>query len=89
MTAQKAKKSIDQLTNQLDSLSTSIQTLLSNPGSNPVQVAGTLAQVGSDVGKAVSSVQSTATSLKGLKPKGALKQAFQTEPSCTKLKKSL
>lgn len=86
---QKAKKQIDSLTSQLESLSTSIQTLLSNPGSNPVQVAGTLAQVGSDVGKAVSDVQDTATSLKGLKPKGALKQAFQTEPSCTKLKSSL
>ena len=65
------------------------ETLLSNPGSNPVQVAGTLAQVGSDIGKATSAVKSTATSLKGLKPKGALRQAFQTAPSCTKLKGSL
>ncbi len=86
---QKAKKQIDQLTDELDSLSTSIQTLLSNPGSNPVQVAGTLAQVGSDVGKAVSEVQDTATALKGLKPNGALRNAFKTEPSCKQLKRSV
>jgi len=83
----KAKKQIDSLTSQLDSLSQSIQKLLSNPGSNPIQIAGTLAQVGADVGKAVSDVQDTATALKGLKPNGALKNAFQTEPACTKLKK--
>jgi hypothetical protein len=85
----KAKKQIDQLTDQLDSLSQSIQEALSDPGSNPVQIAGTLAQVGSDVGKAVSEVQSTATALKGLKPNGALKQAFKTEPACKQLKKRL
>lgn len=82
----KAKKQIDSLTSQLDSLSSSIESLLSNPGSNPIAVAGTLAQVGTDVGKAVSDVQDTATALKGLKPNGALKKAFQTEPSCTQLK---
>jgi len=82
----KAKKQIDTLTSQLDSLSQSIQSLLSNPGSNPIAIAGTLAQVGSDVGQAVSDVQDTATALKGLKPNGALRKAFQTEPSCTQLK---
>lgn len=83
---QKAKKQIDSLTSQLESLSQSIQKLLSDPGSNPVAIAGTLAQVGSDVGQAVSDVQDTATALKGLKPNGALKKAFQTEPACTQLK---
>lgn len=85
----KAKKQIDSLTSQLDSLSQSIQKLLSNPGSNPVSIAGTLAQVGSDVGKAVNEVQDTATALKGLKPNGALKKAFKNEPSCTQLKNRL
>lgn len=85
----KAKKQIDALTDQLDELGTSIQTLLNDPGSNPVQIAGTLAQVGSDVGKAVSEVQDTATALKGLRPNGALRKAFQTEPSCTSLKQRL
>lgn len=83
----KAKKQVDALTSQLDSLNQSIQKLLTNPGSNPIQIAGTLAQVGSDVGQAVSDVQDTATSLKGLKPKGALRNAFKTEPACTQLKK--
>ena len=82
----KAKKQIDSLTSQLESVSSSIQQLLNDPGSNPIAIAGTLAQVGSDVGKAVSDVQDTATALKGLKPNGALKKAFQTEPSCTQLK---
>jgi hypothetical protein len=85
----KAKKQVDQLTDQLDSLSKSIQQLLGNPGSNPVQIAGTLAQVGADVGKAATEVKSTATALKGLKPNGALRQAFKTEPSCTQLAKRL
>ena len=82
----KAKKQIDSLTSQLESVSSSIQQLLNDPGSNPIAIAGTLAQVGSDVGKAVSDVQDTATAIKGLKPNGALKKAFQTEPSCTQLK---
>lgn len=85
----KAQKQIDALTSELDALSQSIQQLLGNPGSNPIAIAGTLAQVGSDVGKAVNEVQSTATALKGLKPNGALRKAFQTEPSCTQLKKRL
>ena len=85
----KAKKQVDALTDQLDELGTSIQTLLSDPGSNPVQIAGTLAQVGADVGKAVSEVQDTATALKGLRPNGALRKAFQTEPACTTLKQRL
>jgi len=86
---QKAKKQIDKLTNQLEDLSQSIQSALSDPGSNPVQIAGTLAQVGSDVGKAVSEVQDTATTLKGLRPNGALRNAFKSEPSCKQLKQDL
>jgi hypothetical protein len=85
----KAKNSIDDLTNELQGVSDSIQAALANPGSNLVAIAGTLAEVGSDLGKAASTVQNTTTTLKGLKPNGALKTAFQTEPSCKQLKKSL
>jgi len=85
----KAKSAVDDLTDQLQQLSTSVQQLLANPGSNPVQVAGTLAEVGSDVGKAVKDVQNTATTLKGLEPKGKLRKAFTSSSSCQELKSKL
>jgi len=84
-----AKTSVDDLVTQLQSLSTSIQQTLANPGSNPVEVAGSLAQVGSDIGKAANEVKSTGTTLKGLKPNGQLKKAFQSSASCQQLKNSI
>ena len=84
-----AKTSVDDLVTQLQSLSTSIQQTLANPGSNPVEVAGSLAQVGSDIGKAANEVKSTGTTLKGLKPNGQLKKAFQSSAPCQQLKNSI
>ena len=86
---QKAKADVDDLVSELQQLSTSIQQALANPGSNPVQVAGTLAEVGSDVGEAVDDVQKTATSLKGAKPNGQLQKAFKNSSSCQDLKNRL
>ena len=85
----KAKTSVNNLVTQLQSLSTSIQQTLASPGSTPVEVAGSLAQVGSDVGKAANEVKSTGATLKGLKPNGRLRKAFQSSASCKKLKKSV
>ena len=85
----KAKTAVDDLVTQLQSLSTSIQQTLANPGSTPVEVAGSLAQVGSDIGKAANEVKSTGTTLKGLKPNGQLQKAFQSSASCQKLKNSI
>jgi hypothetical protein len=85
----KARNAIDDLVTQLQNLSTSIQQTLSDPGSTPVEVAGSLAQVGSDIGKAADAVKNTGTTLKGLKPNGQLKKAFQKSASCQKLKNSI
>ena len=85
----KAKTAVNNLTKQLQSLSSSIQQTLASPGSTPVEVAGSLAQVGSDLGKAANEVKSTGTTLKGLKPNGQLKKAFQSSASCQKLKNSI
>ena len=46
------------------------------------------ADIGSQIQKAVSQTKSTANTLKGLKPNGALQKAFQSAPACTTLKKS-
>ncbi len=85
----KARSAVNGLVKQLQTLSTSIQQTLANPGSSPVEVAGSLAQVGSDIGKAANEVKSTGTTLKGLKPNGQLKKAFQSSASCQKLKNSI
>ena len=53
----KAKTAVDDLVTQLQSLSSSIQQTLASPGSTPVEVAGSLAQVGSDIGKAANEVE--------------------------------
>lgn len=85
----KARAAVDDLVTQLQSVSTSIQQTLANPGSSAMEVAGSLAQVGSDIGEAANQVKSTGTTLKGLKPNGQLKKAFQNSASCQKLKKSV
>ena len=48
----KTKTAVNTLVTQLQGLSSSIQQTLASPGSTPVEVAGSLAQVGSDIGKA-------------------------------------
>ena len=85
----KAKTAVDNLVAQLQSVSSSIQQTLASPGSTPVEVAGSLAQAGSDLGKAANQVKSAGTTLKGLKPNGQLKKAFQSSASCQKLKNSV
>ena len=85
----KAKTAVNNLVTQLQSLSSSIQQTLASPGSTPVEVAGSLAQVGSDIGKAANEVKSTGTTLKGLKPNGQLQKAFKSSASCQKLKNSI
>ena len=85
----KAKTAVNNLVAQLQSVSSSIQQTLASPGSTPVEVAGSLAQVGSDLGKAANQVKSAGTTLKGLKPNGQLKKAFQSSASCQKLKNSV
>ena len=78
---------MNDLVTQLQSLSSSIQQTLASPAL--VQVAGSLAQVGSDIGKAANEVKSTGATLKGLKPNGQLQKAFKSSASCQKLKNSI
>ena len=49
--------------------------------------ASAFATIGSEIQKSVSQTKSTANTLKGLKPDGALRKAFQTAPACTQLKR--
>ncbi len=85
----KAKTAVSKLVAQLQGLSSGIQQTLASPGSSPVEVAGSLAEVGSDIGKAADQVKSTGTTRKGLKPNGQLQKAFKSSASCQKLKNSI
>ena len=61
-----------------------------HPSGDPTHraIASTFADIGSQIQKAVSQTKSTADTLKGRKPNGALQKAFQSAPACTELKKS-
>ena len=76
------------LSDQLSKDVATIQDLLTPPPSTPSEIASTFADIGSQIQKAVSQTKSTANTLKGLKPNGAVQKAFQSEPACTALKKS-
>ena len=85
----KAKSAVDDLSKQLSSTVSDIEGLLSPPPSSPPEIASTFSQIGSEVQQAVNEVKSTANTLKGLKPNGALKKAFQSSSQCKQLKSSL
>lgn len=85
----KAKSAVDDLSKQLSGTVSDIEDLLSPPPSSPQEIASTFSQIGSEVQKAVGQVKSTANTLKGLKPNGALKKAFQSSSDCKQLKQSL
>ena len=83
-----AQKAVQSLSDQLSKDAAAIQDLLTPPPSTPSEIASTFADIGSQIQKAVSQTKSTASTLKGLKPNGALQKAFQSAPACTELKKS-
>jgi hypothetical protein len=85
----KAKSDVQDLQKQLSSDVSAIEDLLSPPPSSAQEIAATFSQIGSQVQKAASQVKSTANDLKGLKPDGTLKKAFQSSSQCKQLKKSL
>jgi hypothetical protein len=57
--------------------------------SDPAGIAALFAQIGRDAQQAISQVKSTATTLKGLSPKGELKKAFRSSSECQSLKQQL
>ena len=85
----KAQSEIQNLANQLQTRVENIKQELANPPSDPVGIASTFAQIGSDAQTAVNDIKSTATSLKQITSNGELKKAFQNASSCQSLKKSL
>jgi hypothetical protein len=87
--ASKAQSSIQNLSKELKSDANDIQQLLSPPPSSPQDIASTFSQIGSILQKAANQVQSTASTLQGLKGNDALKQGFQNAPACKQLKQSL
>jgi ABC-type transporter Mla subunit MlaD len=86
--ADEAQQAVQNLSKQLNDDVSAVEDLLSPPPSSPQEIASTFSQIGSEVQKAVSQVQSTATTLKGLKSSGSLQKAFQSASSCKQLKSS-
>jgi phage-related protein len=85
----KAQSAVQNLSKELKNDVSDVEDLLSPPASTPQEIASTFSQIGSEVQHAVDQVQSTATTLKGLKPNGTLQKAFQNSSSCQKLKSEL
>jgi len=85
----KAQGEIQNLSKQLQTQVDNIKQELANPPSDPVGIASTFAQIGSDAQTAVNDIKSTATNLKQINSNGELKKAFQNASSCQSLKKSL
>ena len=83
-----AQTAVQNLSDQLSKDVAAIQESLTPPPSTPSEIASTFADIGSQIQKAVSQTKSTAETLKGLKPNGALQKAFQSAAACTELKKS-
>ena len=83
-----AQTALQNLSDELGKAVASIQGVLTPPPSSPSEIASAFADIGSEIQKAVSQTKSTANTLKGLKPNGALKKAFQSAPACTQLKNS-
>jgi gas vesicle protein len=84
----KAQTAVQDLGEQLSTDAAAIQESLTPPPSTPAEIASTFADIGSQIQKAVSQTKSTAETLKGLKPNGALQKAFQSAPACTELKQA-
>jgi hypothetical protein len=85
----KAQSAVQSLSKELKTDVSDIEDLLSPPPSTPQEIAATFSAVGSEVQHAVGQVQSTATTLKGLKPNGTLQKAFENSSQCQQLKNSL
>ena len=85
----KAQSAVQNLSKELSDSVSTIEGLLSPPPSSPQEIAATFSEIGSEVQKAVGEIKSTANDLKGLKPNGTLKKAFQSSSDCKDLKKSL
>jgi gas vesicle protein len=85
----KAQSAVADLEKQLNDAVSNIEGLLSPAPSTPQEIASTFSEIGSEIQKAVSQTKSTANTLKGLKPNGALQKAFESSPDCKSLKSSL
>ena len=71
---------VDTWLDSIDSTFTSLK------GAGSVDAAANQAKAGKDVGEAAKDVQNTATTLKGLKPNGELRNAFKNSSSRQDLK---
>ena len=85
----RAQRALQNLANQLQTTVNNIKQELANPPSDPVDIASTFSQVGSDVRTSIDAIKSAATTLKQVSSNGQLKKAFQNASSCQSLKKSL
>ncbi len=83
----KAQTAVQDLSDELSKNVAAVEEVLTPPPTSPSDIASAFATIGSEIQKAVSQTKSTANTLKGLKPDGALRKAFQTAPACTQLKR--
>jgi len=87
--ATQAQKAIQNLGNELSKDADDVQQALTPSPSTPGEVSSAFASIGSTMQKAVNQVQSTATTLQGLKGNNQLKKGFQNASSCQQLKSDL
>lgn len=87
--AAKAKSAIQDLSKDLSKDADAVEAALTPAPDSPGDVASAFASIGSTVEKAVSQVQSTAKTLRGLKGSKQLVKAFQSASSCQQLKHDL
>lgn len=85
----KARSAIQNLSNQLQTQANNIKQELADPPSDPVGIASTFAQIGTDAQTSINYIKSTATTLKQINSNGELKKAFQNASSCQSLKKTI
>ena len=87
--AQKLKKTLQQLEDQLEQDTETIEDALSDPGTTTLEVASTFAIIGTTVQHAIDQLKSAGETLKGLGANKEIQKAFESASACKSLKESL
>jgi predicted small secreted protein len=85
-----ATDALDKLESQLQDDMENIQDALSDPGTEPVDIAATFATIGTELQKAVDHVRAAGDSLRKLGANNKeIQKAFESASACTSLKEAL
>jgi predicted small secreted protein len=85
----KATNALEKLESQLQDDMENIQDALSDPGTEPVDIAATFATIGTQLQKAVAHVRAAGDSLRKLGANKEIQKAFESASACTSLKDAL